>query len=389
MDNSNEIYDKREQTRLKHRVLETYLTKWGLKLGSSFPKLWYCDALAGPWKSRHPQYHDTSVYRSLTVLRTVRDRWTDLGRPRQVGAIFVEEKPSSFRNLKQLCEAEGAGLDVRPLSGRFQDHISTINELIGNDPGFIFVDPIGWTEARMDYIAQLAVGKRDVLIRVPSETQRGAGRSEPDIQEGLAAFFGVDASQVPKEADEQIRLYCRQLKKACGFEYAAEMLVPGGDTDRTACWLVVGGRHPDVLAVFRDSEYAVLGREARGIREDAKERKARERAGLRHDPHQEALFCGDGWGGCDPIYRERNLRGLADMDADISRVLAERERIRVGKLWPWLLERHHVTRDDVMEHLKHLEGVRFTVEGRGPRERAIKDAHVLVSLNRSRGAMSA
>jgi protein gp37 len=47
------------------------------------------------------------------------------------------------------------GIKGHPLPGEFGAHVSTIQELIGTDPAFLFVDPNGWKGAAMTYIAPL------------------------------------------------------------------------------------------------------------------------------------------------------------------------------------------------------------------------------------------
>ena len=66
-------YEGREQSYLKHRVLEEYLISWAFKLGSKATRLWYIDSFAGPWGSGDEDLADTSVAIGTKALETVRD----------------------------------------------------------------------------------------------------------------------------------------------------------------------------------------------------------------------------------------------------------------------------------------------------------------------------
>lgn len=79
-------YHGREQTFLKHRVLEEYLAVWSHKL-ASIPgsHLWYVDVFAGPWQSKGTDRRDTSVAIGLKALQAAASTWEKAGRRRRAG----------------------------------------------------------------------------------------------------------------------------------------------------------------------------------------------------------------------------------------------------------------------------------------------------------------
>jgi hypothetical protein len=64
------LYKGKEQTYLKHLVLENYLERlsWIIGSGSDYGKICYVDGFSGPWKSGSEDYGDTSIRISLDIL---------------------------------------------------------------------------------------------------------------------------------------------------------------------------------------------------------------------------------------------------------------------------------------------------------------------------------
>ena len=119
---SSEDYRGREQTHLKHRVLDEYLMGWAHKLGAGArkmqgrrTKLWYVDCFSGPWQARAPDGSDTSISIGLSALQKAQRTWASKGLYIDVGAIFVERNLKAFRELQALL----LGLDSPPQNVRF------------------------------------------------------------------------------------------------------------------------------------------------------------------------------------------------------------------------------------------------------------------------------
>lgn len=350
----DEAYVGREQTWIKHLVLKKYLTAWGMKMAmTSAPgreRLWYVDCFAGPWRTQTEAREDTSAAIALKVLNDVRVRAAESGRQVQVGAVFVELDSSRSGDLERFVEQARGDVATRVFSGALGDCIEDIRHAIGQDAGFVFVDPTGWKGADMDYVAQLAhPGRRDVLInfmydflnRFKAEGQRGAEQRKWLIAQ-LEAFFGTqDTSKfATMDENELVQEYCRNLKSKCSLRFALSLAVPMPGFDRTYFHLVVGGSNPKVVELFRTVEFDVIGGQAGPVMEEARRRIEEDRSG------QRSLFA-------NPEARIRSFEqrrhdDLGRIKHEILALLRHGER-SFSDVWPRVMEKLHVRLTDTKD----------------------------------------
>lgn len=374
-------YEGREQTFLKHRVLREYLMAWGHKLGSRSRfravRLWYVDCFAGPWKGRDANLADTSIEIGLRALEDAAATWRGQGHQIRTGALFVEPTNDAFDRLKEYLARQTGGVETHAFHGQFGDHVDEIKRRIGSDPAFIFVDPTGWRGAAMRFIEPLMGVRRDVMVNVMfNHVNRFKDDPRAFLRAQMTDFFGLTERELPANLHEEglIGFYRRQLKERCGLTFAADLAIPHPTSNRTWFRLVVGGNNPAVLDLFRDVERQVAGREAGVVREVAARRRREQRSA------QPEL--GFGGTGPDQRYQDMQKAGI-DAIADTLRTILARGPQSFAEVWPALLEQLHVTRSDAAGRIFELvrEG-EVVASGLGPRERTIKDAHVL-SISRS------
>jgi len=335
-------YHGREQSLLKHKFLTEYLRAWAHKLGSHARsrtlRLWYVDVFAGPWASADADLRDTSIHIGIQALEEAAQTWRDKDEVKiDVGAIFVEKDPHAFSRLRDYLHQHDGLVETHPLQGEFGRRVADIERLIGDDPAFIFVDPTGFKGAQMQFIAPLTEPRyRDVLINVMfNHVNRWKDDPRAFLRRQMRAFFGLDDSELPAKLSETelLRLYRRQLKRTCDIKWAADISVPHPTNDRTWFRLVVGGKHPKILEVFRDAERKVIGIEAAIIREDARVRRT----------EQTPLFSAEETAGPE------ELRYARQRDEDLARVRPMLlEHLGDGQspwqeIWPVLLEDLHLT----------------------------------------------
>ncbi len=240
-------YEGREQTYLKHRVLDEYLVAWAMKRGSrgrfESVRLWYVDCFAGPWRAQDEGLSDTSVCIGLTALETAAERWRKDGADVTVSAIFVEKNAGAFERLREYLGGRRGRVRAVALNSEFGDAVQEINQLIGRDPAFLFVDPTGWKGAAMRFIAPLAeVQGRDVLINVMfNHINRFKNDRREFLREQLREFFGLSDRDVPVGLTEDalFALYRAQLRAQCKTRYAADLAIPHPMNDRTWFRLVM------------------------------------------------------------------------------------------------------------------------------------------------------
>ena len=97
------LYVGREQTYVKHFVLEEYLERVAYNIYSFQDDFVYVDGFSGPWKSETDTYEDTSFKIALDQLRKVRKSMKD-GRNKNVNfrCMFVEKFNTSFTELEAI-----------------------------------------------------------------------------------------------------------------------------------------------------------------------------------------------------------------------------------------------------------------------------------------------
>lgn len=349
-------YAGREQTFLKHRVLEEYLLGWAHKLGS--PKsgqvrLWYVDCFAGPWEAMSPELADTSIAIGLSSLQTAAATWREKGWNIALSALFVEKSARSFKLLSKYIEDHVGAVDATTFHGEFGQYVEEIDRRIGSDPAFLFVDPTGWKGAAMDFIAPLASRpRRDVLVNVMfNDINRQKANPADEIRAQIADFFGLDDDGILRGLDEEqlLTLYREKLKEKCGVRYAADLAIPHPHIDRTWFRLVVGGHHPAVLELFRTVEHHVVGRTAATVRAAA-------RAVARSNPQQHGLF--DTQAAAPSSDRRFEIRVQAHQHQarqEVVRLVRASPRgIRFRELLHPLMERFSLRRSDVEQIMKTL-----------------------------------
>lgn len=373
-------YRDREQTFFKHQVLRSYLRSWsqkmaGISRGGRSVRLWYVDCFAGPWESRTIDRVDTSVAIGLGALEEALATHGASAGGVEAGAVFVEADPTSARTLRDfLNERPNRGVTHHVLDGQFGERVPQITSLIGPDAAFVFVDPTGWKGAGMDHIAPLvAHPHRDVMVNVMfHHLNRWKDDPRAFLRRQMREFFGLADADLPAGLDEAelMALYRHQLASRANLEYVGDLAVPHPSIDRTFFRLVVGGRHPEVLHLFRDVEEKVVGRDAGELRQKAKARVREERTRTLELP----------LGGVSPIdIRYRRMRD-EDLAAAMAAVRVRLERngaLPFGQLWPRLLGDYHITRKQLADAiLGEVKAGRLAVS-LADRERTIKDDHVI------------
>jgi len=86
------FYVGKEQTYLKHFVLENYLDRLSWIIGYTKGKICYVDGFSGPWKSISEDYGDTSIKISLEILKNTQEGLRKQGKSVEIKCIFVERK---------------------------------------------------------------------------------------------------------------------------------------------------------------------------------------------------------------------------------------------------------------------------------------------------------
>lgn len=209
--------------------------------------------------------------------------WSERGAKIDIEAAFVEKDPTAFAELDRFLKARPGSVRTVPHHGEFGAFVPELQKWRGSDAGLIFVDPTGWKGAAMRFIAPLVAAhpRRDVLVNVMFDhINRFKDDPRTFLREQMREFFGLGDADLPAAlAEEELfALYRTKLKEVCKVQYAADLAISHPTDDRTKFRLVVGGKNPAVLELFRDIEKKVIGAEAAAVRDNASARKSEDRS---------------------------------------------------------------------------------------------------------------
>lgn len=261
------LYQDRKQAYIKHCLLENYLPEWAYKVGSAWDSLVYVDAFAGPWKTKHPNYADSSFGIAIDALQRCQvglheSRRRDL----HIECILVEQETEPFRHLENFALSQTRpGFIVHALQGEFRKQIPSINQLIiasGQNPfRFIFLDPKGWADIPMDQLQPLLKNRScEVLVNLMTKHINRFLR-EPDRESSYRRLFGrpgvieILRNAPPEERVERaVQEYSLSLKSLCNFRYVSSAAIMEPDQERIRYHLVYATNHPGGVEVFKTAE---------------------------------------------------------------------------------------------------------------------------------------
>jgi three-Cys-motif partner protein len=345
-------YLGRVQTYVKHLVLSLYLERLAYCIG--FKRgLVYVDGFAGPWRNEGEDLTDTSPYLALNRLAAVREGLEKAGRSPRLRAIFVELEEAKATDLRH-CAAKFPQIPSKVLIGSFEEKLGEIEALLGEDFGFLFIDPTGWSGYPLEAIAPVLQGRgREVLINFMFDHVNRFVELPGSTEGSFDQLFGHGnwRERIPPKGDQGreeaiVRLYAEGLKERCGFAHVTftRVLKPG--TKRTYFYLIYGTHHHKGLLEFRSIEKKALF-----LQEEARLEVAREKQA----PGQGSLFGPEvlvDHG--DVSFAKERSRWLERAKEKIVRELRDRDLWFEQDLLPLGLEEPYVWREDIRDFVLEL-----------------------------------
>lgn len=255
----NEFYYDREQTQVKHRILERYLQAFTPIIGGKFDEIVYIDCMAGPWETKDEALTDTSFHKALSVFRECRKQ----SRCKRVRALLIENDPERYRLLKAYVD-QITDLDVVTEQWDFNQHVKDIVKFARqskNSFPFVFIDPTGWTAIRTDHIRPiLELNPGEVLINFMSSWVK---RFLDDDTKRFRELLGSDFARLrdiegEELEDELINAYARLVKLAGKYAFTCAIPILMSDRDAIHYHLVYGTRHYKGLEVFKKTEAVAI-----------------------------------------------------------------------------------------------------------------------------------
>lgn len=268
------LYYGREQSLIKHVILEKYLQRFAIIVGKHWDEISYIDCFSGPWNSRSEDLSDASFAIALKQLETAQDVvHKSYNKTLSVRCLFLEKDKDAFAHLQQFAAdvSNERGAIVKALNKNFEAAVPDILRFIQHGRmktfPFIFIDPTGWTGFAMPVIAPLLqLRPNEVLVNfMTSFVLRFIEADNPQIEAGFEKLFGArdfrtNLSELrgSRREDAVVIAYAEKLAEVGNFPYFSITIVPHPEKDRTHFHLIYATRHPKGIEVFKEAENAVV-----------------------------------------------------------------------------------------------------------------------------------
>lgn len=369
-------YEGREQTLVKHVVLEKYLERFAMVVGTWADKINYVDGFSGPWNLRSENFADSSFAIALRVLRAARGALHARGCSLNLRCFFIEANPKSYQRLDQFAR-ETKDAEVVTKNSEFIEAIPDIQTFLraggAHAFGFTFIDPTGWTGFAMNKIKPLLQHRPgEVLINLMTSHIRRFIESPDEMRQeefedlfGAADFREVVADLESKDREDAIfRRYMRSVGETGGFPYVCAAVVLHPEKDTTHFHLIYATRNLKGVEVFKEAEKAAM-KVMEEARAEAQQRK-------RESKGQGELFA------APVLHHGAYYESLKDRYTAIARtalleLLGSRKRVPYDTAWETVLPQPLVWETDLKDWIKDWQkkGV-LDVEGLGEHDRVPK-----------------
>jgi three-Cys-motif partner protein len=347
-------YAGREQSYVKHVLLESYLEELVHKIASRYDHVAYVDGFAGPWLSANERFEDTSFGIALNALRSAKATWKQHGRDVRMSAFLVERDKTAYSRLAQVA-ARYPDVMIKTHCADFLSVVPTIlGEIPPNAFAFFLIDPKGWRVPLKTLTPLLARPNSEVIFNFMFDfINRAASIDEPKVVAGLdeliplgswrAALAERDRSGglSPEERKEiLVNAFSDNLRQIGNYGYVAETAVLRPTKDRPLYSLLYCTRSKTGIEVFRKCQIAALGEQSRT------------RAAVKIGHAETTTGQGEIFQSLHEMGPDDLLRYLqSEREAATSRVLeltpAQPNVIQYDQLWPQILARSVVTKVDV------------------------------------------
>lgn len=382
------LYIGREQTLVKHFVLDAYLERFAHKIGSWANAINYVDCFTGPWNAQSATFEDTSFGIAIRQLRRARATYAERGRNIHLRCFFTESSPEAYARLKHFAD-QITDIEIETRNLELEAAIPEIVQFTrGAGAGaftFSFVDPLGWTGFAMDVIAPLLqITPGEVLVNFMTDfITRFVEVEDEATSAEFRKMFGSDIRKaiaglhLEDREDALVAEYVRNLAARGGFPYVASAIVFKPEIESTYFHLVYATRNEAGLEVFKEVEKRMqpVMAAARGT---AKARKEESRTGQASLALPGTAYRSTKW----ERLRARYVRLSRDCVRDL---LRRGLAVSYDELWREALARPLVWESDLKAWINQWqESGHVLVHGLAVRERVPKrnHNHTVVSTGR-------
>lgn len=261
MNDLDDLYDGREQTLVKHRVLHRYLQRFAFIIGSWSDSITYVDCYSGPWAERSSELTDTSFAIAVRQLKAAQRK---LRKSIRLRCLFIEKDIDAYAKLVAFARKVD-GVEIETINAKFEDSVEDILKFVRADRStfpFFLIDPKGWS-IPLDVIKPLLrhqPGK--VLITFMLEfIRRFADHPSPSIQKTINDLYGeeniarkFDGILGEDRDDLLLEEYCKRVQQTGRFDFASSSLVLHPEKSRRHFNLVYLTRHHRGIEVVKEAE---------------------------------------------------------------------------------------------------------------------------------------
>ena len=260
-----EHYKGREQGFVKHTLIEKYLERFTLKVGSKWDEIAYIDAFAGPWESQSDDLADTSFCIAIKRIKSgVRELRRTFKRDIRVRAFLIEKDPRAFSRLSSFAKTQQEPkFEVNCLCGAFQEKADAVAGALNSDRTFVFalIDPKGWSGLSMELIAPLLRRRSaEVLVNVMTSFI-GRFADVDSCRDSYESFFGrpgvreiISLTPMEQREDAVVREYCRSLRALCDFRHVSSCVVLQPGKKGVKYFMVFATNNAMGIKVFKEAE---------------------------------------------------------------------------------------------------------------------------------------
>ena len=379
------LYDEREQTLVKHFILQKYLERFALKVGSFAESITYVDCFSGPWNVRSEKLEDSSFSIALGELLRARQTLSQQQRDLKLRCFFLEKDRTAYSKLKEFADrATDAEIETRnsDLEGAVSDIVAFVRKGGRKTFPFVFIDPTGWSGLAMKLIAPLLqLDPGEVLINfMTGHIGRFIGSPDPTTQDSFDLFYGSGEHKakllglVGRDREEAaVQLYADIVKRTGKFPYTCTAIVLHPQIDRTHFHLIYATRNMKGVAVFKEVE-----KKAMQVMEKARA-DAQQRTRVKKSQTLELFDSEVRYG--STLYNELRERYLNQANRQVQKMIQARNHVPYDEVWISALSLPLVWECDLKEWIDDWkQNGDLQVEGMAPRQRVprLKQNNVLV-----------
>lgn len=290
-DNDERKLRMKEQTEMKHSILQLYLNPWIKKISRIDSTLLFVDGFAGP--GLYPGGSSGSPLIAMDMADKLLKMNGVNGRVDEFKCVFVEKNDENYKTLEEEGRKKEKEVDprIQPsyVNGEFEDWASDFisnHQYVSPPPGLIFIDPFGYSGIPFNVISdlfQLRDTSMELLITFMAG-KMAQWMEDEGHQKAISETVGSSKwhKRVSPELSKDERaemfstIYQEQLKKKAGARFTMPFEMIEETKDQTCYYLIHVTNHWQGLKIMKenmfnagaDDQFAYLGPNHSGFEDE-------------------------------------------------------------------------------------------------------------------------